>query len=678
MISVIDYLRSLKDDDIKNRTKHFEHTLIATDSLVLHILNENKTISLSRLSTLNCEHYFSLMRSKDYHLNVYRYFQHSAHLRQIFMIVHQENSDVPLPEKKDTKYYDVSNSVRFKVKEVNKILKENYDSKNEKKEIEIDNNENIENIKAKDKLIIIKKNTKKQTVREGTTKEQFDSRTNLEHEKWINYVDVLLEMYLGQRTDCICLIKGCKKTLKNNNNFIRHLTRVHSLGTISHFVFRMFLILTEKGLQEKFDNDNNLEDKLISVLENLTNNMDTSDDTQESQINQNNEISENINLSENISPSQINISQNTPLSQNITRSLGIDSRLNFMSKSLNLPIPLIPIINPVNTSLYDPKKKAFLLSKEKMKNTQVVILDLEINPNKKCKDISEIYAISVVGEIKEFHSLIYCENYSDRQGKYINKITSNENMNAEKKNKVRERFVLFLDMISKGFDKVILVAHNGKSVDFKHIYKFLNDDKDKNNFTFEDKRKINFDEFDSMDLVVHFTGLRKSVPKLCNFFDIQYNEQDLHRAIVDVYYLLQIITKTIEYSVVDTQTSNTVSHYLEKYFLEEPVIIKRGFIVEKCFDEEILDGNWSENFEVAQFNLWDLPTDVTEDSLKSWKNLYNDLKLGTPPKTKRKFKDYEKKDIIRVMVRKYNSDLKNTTNPDLKTLYPNNFFKKNK
>jgi hypothetical protein len=234
LLEAIDFFSEISE--IEGKIKYFKNSLVSTDNLVRSIiLDEKKSIVLSRLSTLNCEHYFCLMRSKVYHIDILTFFQHQAHTNQIFLITHEDKSLIPMKERKATKYYNPTNSISIPTSAVNRIMVTNYKQKLEQKNTTTPNNDEIE---AKNWLLMIKRNNKKQTVRESTTKLQFDSPVKLEEAKWMDWIDILLQLQTGSKENLICLLKGCnsKKFFKNNTNFIRHLTRQHSLGADAHFV----------------------------------------------------------------------------------------------------------------------------------------------------------------------------------------------------------------------------------------------------------------------------------------------------------------------------------------------------------------------------------------------------------------------------------------------------------
>jgi hypothetical protein len=588
LIETVKYISTI--EDCKYQLKSLQSTLIATDSLVKNILRQMKSTILSRLSTLNCEHYFSLMRSKDYHLDVYRYFQHSAQLRQVFVILHQDEVDVPFPKPKDTKYYSVTNAMTFKREDVNKYLLEIYHSKvkNNNHTDSANNNDDEQNIDAKNNLLTIKKNSKRQTVREGSSNQQYDSVTNLEQAKWLKFVDTLLSFTIGQRQSSICLMKDCKRLpLKNNANFIRHLTRVHSLGPLAHFASAVFECLNNLGQQVSFD-CNNLEEVLINKVEELKLQINTS-----SQISQNNLISQTI-------PS---------------------SQLEYLSTSESIDI-----------SLYKPLEKAFLLDKNVMNGLQAVVFDLEWNLDNDL-NISEIYMISVVQTNQEFHCLINCEEYVQQKGKYRNGITSIENAQATKRDDAKSMLIDYLDLISKGFDKIALFSHNGKKADYPKLYKFLNGNEKLDKFEFSDGRNISFIEFDTIEFYEQLSGNYRSIQRACDDLKIQYKEEDLHRASVDVYFLFQIITGAVEKFVKDDQS---ITHYIEQYFLYNQLKIINGPLAHRCFDLSSFK-KATKTFLTSQFDLWKIPERMTKKEFNSWNDIYGKntlFKVSIPKTTK--------------------------------------------
>lgn len=122
LMGVISFLEKFEISSIT--LAYLKDSLVRTDSLVRMLLKKKRCVVLSRLSTLIVEHFFSLIRSKYPHLIVHQYFQHAAHFAQIFLILHQENSNIPLPHQAETKFSghsDHKTSVSF----VNQVLRSN-------------------------------------------------------------------------------------------------------------------------------------------------------------------------------------------------------------------------------------------------------------------------------------------------------------------------------------------------------------------------------------------------------------------------------------------------------------------------------------------------------------------------------------------------------------------------
>jgi DNA polymerase III epsilon subunit-like protein len=316
------------------------------------------------------------------------------------------------------------------------------------------------------------------------------------------------------------------------------------------------------------------------------------------------------------------------------------------------------------SSNVSPLEETFLISKINFKS-QVIFFDLESDLTNKEK-IIDLYCISVVGEKNEFHSYINVDNFVKETSFFKHRMSEETIKNAPKETVVLQLFLNFLKLVSEGFEEIQLVPHN-VSADTHKLKKFLAIEGDI--IRFGDKSlKIIFK--DSIEFFCKTIGSGNSIEKLCNKYKIPVDNNALHSAKGDVYYLLKLIKTVVIQTLLEENCS--VDQYMEKYFKGIQLNVLRGPLTEKCINiVKLQEKSWKKEFTASQISNWKIPESLTKNEFSNWNDYYPALNLNLPKHSSRRLTINEKKKMIIELAKKYIDNKNKNIVPHDKDLYPN-------
>jgi DNA polymerase III epsilon subunit-like protein len=594
LISTIEYFskRTTVNEGTLNNMKD---TLITIDYQVLNLIKAGKSVKLSRFSTIVVENLFSQVRNRIENPTIMETFQIIWQAFQISMIKQQKDLPFKIKKNKDSRYYNYKGEMVFIADQVDKFLKQIYKIKTDTK------NSSLKSLQAIDKDLYMLIKMFVTCCRNGGTPATLRQQTSLlsipqTHSNISEFLDlwfpIMISQSMGEEYLFQCKLEGCKLSAHNSNNvnFIKHYVAHklnHNIATLAAFVS---VKLNSKGIRKWFINDENLEKNLLEELKRI----------------ENGEYSNNNNIN----------------------NTNINNIIDFNNYS---------------------KDQAIL----DIDDVLILLFDLETTGFGKTEniDIYEIFMTLLDETGTSFYSLIQSNkfkkvSFNKRTNSYFIHSGNKEQIkNAPERDKVKKLLLKFIEENSIGKKKIIFLAHNGNSFDFRLLKHFLGIESGTQLFECE------LQWTDTIDLVKKCIGSSSSILNLIKLLGIDIPIEQLHSAKEDCIALRIILKKLCEKYLCPSNCED-YPLYLKDWLNAQDLNPIIGPLSEKVFElNQILSLRGISRR--VQINLWGIPEYITKKSLNEIKNIYPLFNADLPKKEARKLKYSERYILLQQVVMKF-------------------------